>query len=187
MLFVTFIIAIVALIISLLAYQRAGGARELKKTVDSLSSTIESLKDRAGDTLKEPIEKLTSVTESLRDRTAGAIDRLEKALRRKPGEKAPEVRPPKRPEELKEGMPSAEDFQSELKGMFVSAQQQGKSFIEIESGDLHRAVGGYPGHVHRLPTCCRVMRRNMKPEDEILQQPPSGAGATLIIRYRLPR
>ena len=81
MLVVTFIIAIVALIISILAYQRAGGARELKKTVDSLSSTMESLKDRAGDTFKEPIEKLTSVTESLRDRTAGAIDRLEKAVR----------------------------------------------------------------------------------------------------------
>ncbi|NIM98871.1 MAG: HNH endonuclease [candidate division Zixibacteria bacterium] len=84
-------------------------------------------------------------------------------------------------------MPSAEDFQSELNGMFASAQQQGKSFVEIKSGDLHRAVGGYPGHVHRLPTCCRVMRRNMKSGDEILHQPPGGAGATLIIRFQLPR
>ena len=143
MLVVTFIIAIVALIISILAYQRAGGARELKKTVDSLSSTIESLKDRAGDTFKEPIEKLTSVTESLRDRTAGAIDRLEKAVRRKPGGKAPEVRPPKRPEELKKRLPpTAKDFQSELDNVFASAQQEGKSFIEIKSGDLHRSVGG---------------------------------------------
>ena len=187
MLVVTFIIAIVALIISILAYQRAGGARELKKTVDSLSSTIESLKDRAGDTFKEPIEKLTSVTESLRDRTADTIDRLEKAVRRKPREKAPEVRPPKRPEELKEGMPSVEDFQSELNGMFASAQQQGKSFIEIKSGDLHRSVGGYHRHNHRLPSCCRVMKRNMKPGDQILRQPPSGEGATLIIRFKLPR
>jgi hypothetical protein len=187
MLVVTFIIAIVALIISILAYQRAGGARELKKTVDSLSSTMESLKDRAGDTFKEPIEKLTSVTESLRDRTAGAIDRLEKALRRKPEEKAPEVRPPKRPEQLEERMPTPKDFQSELDSIFASAQQQGKSFIEIKSGDLHRSVGGYHRHNHRLPSCCRVMKRNMKPGDQILQQPPSGEGATLIIRFKLPR
>ena len=186
MLVVTFIIAIIALIISILAYQRAGGAKELKKTVDVLSSAVGSLKDRTGGSLKEQVEKLTSVTESLRDRTADTIDRLEKALRRKPG-KVPEVRPPKRPEGLKGRMPTPEDFQSELDGTFASAQQQGKSFIKIKSGDLHRSLGGYPGHSHNLPACCRMMKRNMKPGDEILQQPPSGAGATLIIRFKLPR
>jgi type II secretory pathway pseudopilin PulG len=36
MLIVTFIIAIIALIISILAYRRTGGAKELKKTVDNL-------------------------------------------------------------------------------------------------------------------------------------------------------
>jgi hypothetical protein len=45
MLTVTFIIAIVSLMISVLAYRRAGGAKELKKTVDSLTSTMESLKE----------------------------------------------------------------------------------------------------------------------------------------------
>lgn len=91
MLAVTFIIAIIALLISVLAYRRAGGAKELKKTVDSLSSTMESLKDRAGEELKERVENLTSVTESLKEKTADAIDRLEKAVRgRRPEEKAPE-------------------------------------------------------------------------------------------------
>ena len=47
MLTITFIIAIIALVISILAYQRTGGAKELKKTIDSLSSSMESLKDRA--------------------------------------------------------------------------------------------------------------------------------------------
>jgi len=187
MLVVTFIIAIIALIISILAYQRSGGAKELKKAVDSLSSTMESLKDRTGVSLKEQIEKLTSVTESFKDRTADTIVRLEKALRRKPEEKAPEVRPPKSPEELKGRMPTPKDFQSELDSFFASAQRQGKSSVEIKSGDLHRSVGGYPGHSHSLPACCRVMKRNMKPGDEILQQPPRGAGATLIIRFKLPR
>jgi ElaB/YqjD/DUF883 family membrane-anchored ribosome-binding protein len=100
MLAVTFIIAIIALFISILAYRRAGGAKELRKTVDSLSSTMESLKDRTGDSLKEQVEKLTSVTESLKERTADAIDRVEKAVRGRPEEKAseekaPEEKPPR--------------------------------------------------------------------------------------------
>ena len=94
MLIITFIIAIIALIISILAYQRTGGARELKKTVDSLSSSIESLKDRTGDSIKEQIEKLTSVPESLRERTADVIDRLEKAVRKEPEQKPPAEKPP---------------------------------------------------------------------------------------------
>ncbi|UCD70961.1 MAG: hypothetical protein JSW70_08140 [Syntrophobacterales bacterium] len=93
MLVVTFIIAIIALIISILAYQRTGGTREMRKTVDSLSSTMESLKGRAEVGLKEQIETLSSVTESLRDRTADAIDRLEKILRGKLEEKPPEEKP----------------------------------------------------------------------------------------------
>ncbi len=90
MLAVTFIIAIIALLISIFAYRRAGGAKELKKTVNSLSSSMESLKDRAGEEMKERVEHLTSVTESLKEKTADAIDRLEKAVRGRPEEKAPE-------------------------------------------------------------------------------------------------
>lgn len=93
MLVITFIISIVALIISLLAYQRTGGAKEMKKTVDSLSSTMESLKERTGDSLKEQVDKLTSMTESLRERTADAIDRLEKAVRKEPEQKPPLKKP----------------------------------------------------------------------------------------------
>ena len=96
---IAFIIAIIALVIAVLAYQRTGGARDLKKTVDSLSLSMESLKDRAGVGVKEQIETLTSITESLRDRTADAIERLEKAFRGKTEEKPPEEKPskPKRP------------------------------------------------------------------------------------------
>ena len=94
MLIITFIISIIALIISILAYQRTGGARELKKTVDSLSSTMESLKDRTGESVREQVERLTSVTESLRVKTADAIDRLEKSLRTKPERKPTRKKPP---------------------------------------------------------------------------------------------
>ena len=101
---ITFIISIIALVISILAYRRTGGAKELKKTVDSLSSTMDSLKDRAESGLKEQVEHLTSVTDSLGERTADVIDRLEKAVRKEPeqkppAEKSPEEKPsrPKRP------------------------------------------------------------------------------------------
>jgi uncharacterized protein YoxC len=87
MLVISFIMAIIALIISVLAYRRAGGAKELKKTVDSLASSMESLKDRAGGGLKGQVEHLTSLTESLKEKTADAIDRVEKAVRGKPEEK----------------------------------------------------------------------------------------------------
>jgi hypothetical protein len=50
------------------------GAKELKKTADSVSSPMESLKDRAWGGSKEQVEQLTSVRETLRDRTANAID-----------------------------------------------------------------------------------------------------------------
>jgi DNA-binding protein H-NS len=105
MLTITFIISIIALIISILAYRRTGGARELKKTVDNLSSTMESLKDRTGESVREQVEKLTSVTESLREKTADAIDRLEKSLRARPEKKRTRKKPPK--EEPPEDEPAA--------------------------------------------------------------------------------
>ncbi len=92
---VTFIIAIIALVISILAYRRTGGAKELKQKVDSLASSMESIKDRAGVGLKEQVDHLTAVTESIRERTAGAIDRLEKAVRGKQEEKPPKPRRPR--------------------------------------------------------------------------------------------
>jgi 5-methylcytosine-specific restriction protein A len=48
-------------------------------------------------------------------------------------------------------------------------------------------VGGYPGENHRMPVCCEVMRSTMAPGDQVVETPPSGKGAALTIRYRLPR
>jgi len=57
----TLILAIVALVIAILAYQRAGGTGELKSQVNSLSN----------------------ITESLREKTADLLSKMEKALRTK--------------------------------------------------------------------------------------------------------
>ena len=49
--------------------------------------------------------------------------------------------------------------------------------------------GGYPASDgnHRMPLCVRVMRESMSDGDSVLCEPPSGTGATLTIRYLLPR
>jgi 5-methylcytosine-specific restriction protein A len=79
------------------------------------------------------------------------------------------------------------DFQEELDRAFIKAHSMGRTNININSGELHKKVGGYPGRNHRMPLCCEVMKKNMKKGDQILSQPPKGKGASLTIRYKLPR
>jgi 5-methylcytosine-specific restriction protein A len=80
---------------------------------------------------------------------------------------------------------NAEAFKKELTKIFKDAKEQGKEYVDVNSGDLHRRVGGYPGSNHRMPTCCGVMKSMMKSKDKILEKPPLGKGASLVIRYFL--
>jgi len=86
-------------------------------------------------------------------------------------------------------MPTREEFKMELHRMMYEAMQQGRGTVEISSGELHRRVGDYPGPNHRMPMCCLVMREALIPDygDVVIYEPPSGQGATLIIRYVVPR
>jgi len=83
---------------------------------------------------------------------------------------------------------TAVDFQTELDKIFQNAQKRNAQDIIVVSGELHRRVGNYPDpKKHRMPICCRVMRENMKSGDSILYAPPKGDGASLEIKYLLPR
>lgn len=86
-------------------------------------------------------------------------------------------------------MPTTEDFKLELHRMMLEAVKNGEESIEIRAGDLHRRVGEYPGKDHRMPVCCKVMLDAFAPDegDVMVQKPPSGQGASLTIRYVLPR
>jgi 5-methylcytosine-specific restriction protein A len=87
-----------------------------------------------------------------------------------------------------EEMPSAEEFRAELRARLSRAGRQGRSHAEINAGELHRSLGGYPGTGHQMPSCCNVMRQEFDPaRDEIVHEPNAGQGASLTIRYRLPR
>ena len=82
---------------------------------------------------------------------------------------------------------STEDFKKELRALLNNTEKQGKRYIDVKSGDLHRQVGGYPGSNHRMPLCCNVMYGEMSTEDEVIKAPPKGKGASVVIRYQLPR
>ena len=86
-------------------------------------------------------------------------------------------------------MPTADDFRMEMYHMMNEAMREGEMTADINAGELHRRVGGYPGRNHRMPVCCDVMRGAFAPDagDVIVEQPPSGQGASLTIRYVLPR
>ncbi len=81
----------------------------------------------------------------------------------------------------------ADDFRAALNAIFVEAQRMGKSNIEVNAGELHKTVGGYPGPDNRMASCCQVMLSEKGSRDTIVSQPPKGKGASLTIRYVLPR
>ena len=82
---------------------------------------------------------------------------------------------------------TAAEFQAELDAIFKEAQHKSLSHVDVVSGDLHRRVGGYPGRNHRMPVCCRVMRHNIQTGDTVLHEPLRRNGATVKIRYKIPR
>lgn len=85
-------------------------------------------------------------------------------------------------------MPTAEEFREQLFEVFRVAAERRQLFVTVKAGDLHRKVGGYPGRrSQRMPVCCSVMRGAMLEDDVVVSEPPKGAGATLTIRYCIPR
>jgi hypothetical protein len=86
-------------------------------------------------------------------------------------------------------MPTAEQFREELSSIFEEALLENRSTVEVNAGELHSRVGGYPGPQHRMPLCCSIMREALNADagDEVVDEPPSGTGAKLTIRYVLPR
>ena len=82
-------------------------------------------------------------------------------------------------------MVSADHFAQELRAQMSRAAKHGSIDIVINSRELYRSVGGYPGSMHGMPASCDAMRTEMKPGDILLVEQAGGAGMT--VRYRLPR
>jgi hypothetical protein len=82
-------------------------------------------------------------------------------------------------------MVSADHFAQGLRAQMRRAAKHGSIDIVINSRELYRSVGGYPGSLHGMPACCDAMRSEMKPGHVLLVEQTSGP--VMTVRYRLPR
>jgi hypothetical protein len=82
-------------------------------------------------------------------------------------------------------MVSTDHFRHELLAQLGRASSAGRITVLINSGELHRSLGGYPGSTQGMPSCCDAMQDEIKPGDTLLVERANGAGMT--VRYLLPR
>jgi len=82
---------------------------------------------------------------------------------------------------------STNDFRTAIQDLLAKAERDGKKAVIVVAGDLHRQLGDYPGPNHRMPACCGAMRSLMRAGDTIVDGPQKGNGASLAVRYVLPR
>lgn len=75
------ILAVIALIIAILAYQKVGGMADLRKQIDQIASSVD---------LRKSLDSMAAATDSVREKTAEAIGRLETTFKKE------EKKPPKR-------------------------------------------------------------------------------------------
>jgi 5-methylcytosine-specific restriction protein A len=80
---------------------------------------------------------------------------------------------------------SIDHFRQGLLAQMARAAIGGRIDVLINSGELYRSLGGYPGSMHGMPSCCDAMRAEMKPGDTMVLDQTNGAGMT--VRYLLPR
>ena len=73
------------------------------------------------------------------------------------------------------------DIREYIESQKVEAKRNGKEFVIMKAGDLHR--------IHQLrnsmPMVCNAMRQCMIDGDEVLYETPSGYSSTLEIKYKL--
>lgn len=84
-------------------------------------------------------------------------------------------------------MPTKEEFGNAIRADLRQAHLDGADHLDINAGDLHRELGGYPGDNHQMPSCCDAMYEAQRAGDTVLSRPPKGKGASLTIRFKLPR
>jgi hypothetical protein len=82
-------------------------------------------------------------------------------------------------------MVSIDHFRQGLLAQMGRAARGGQIDVLINSGELYRSLGGYPGSIHGMPLCCDAMQAEIKSGDTMLLDRASGAGMT--VRYLLPR
>lgn len=76
-------------------------------------------------------------------------------------------------------------FRDQIELQLDHARMTGKASLTLSAGDIHRAVGGYPGADHRMPQCCAALRQLAEERGAALvKSPPKGNGASLTYRFK---
>lgn len=81
--------------------------------------------------------------------------------------------------------PTAWDFRNKLTVILNTAKYSGKPYVDVESGHLHKELGGDSKSHNRLAIFHEVMKKMMRPGDSILQEGRNEDGATMLVRYIL--
>lgn len=85
-------------------------------------------------------------------------------------------------------MPTREEFSNAIRAKLREAELRGAGHLDLNAGELHRELGGYPAAgAHQMPSCCEALYAEQRTGDTILARPPKGKGASLTVRYKLPR
>ena len=78
-------------------------------------------------------------------------------------------------------IPTAWDFRNKLTVILNTAKHSGKPYVDVESGNVHKELGGDPNSYHKLPIFHEVMKKMMRPGDSILKEFHNGDGATILV------
>lgn len=84
-------------------------------------------------------------------------------------------------------LPNIATFRAMVAQKLKRAEEDGLPYIDLVAGELHKEAGGGTGNDVRVSTCVNAMKGAMISGDEILFEPPKGAGTSVTIRYKLPR
>ena len=82
-------------------------------------------------------------------------------------------------------MVTMDHFRQGLLAQMERASHHCRIDVLINSEELYRSLGGYPGSAHGMPFCCDAMEAEMRVGDILLVERANGAGMT--VRYQLPR
>ena len=82
-------------------------------------------------------------------------------------------------------MVSIDHFRQGLLAQMDRATHGGRIDVLINAAELYGSLGGYPGSLHGMPSCCDAMQAEMKLGDTLVLDRASEVGMT--IRYVLPR
>ena len=76
---------------------------------------------------------------------------------------------------------TTDDIRQYIVELRTAAKAQGKKFIILKSGDIHKELG----LKNAMPQVCNAMRQSMNEGDIVLHSTPSGNSSTIEIQYNI--